>query len=352
MTAQAACTLGELATLVGGRVRGDAGRKITGVAPMHSAGPGDVTWIAEPRYAPRLAQSRAGAVLAPADIGETPMSAVLCRQVDHALALVMTRFAPPLPAPPVGVDPAARIAADAELAADVAIGPYAVVEAGARIGAGTVIDAGVYVGAQTQIGAHCRLWPHVVVRERCRIGDRVIIHPHAVIGADGFGYYLHEGRHTKVPHIGGVIIGDDVEIGACACIDRSKTGNTVIEQGVKIDNLVQVAHNVVVGAHSVLCAQVGIAGSARLGQYVLLGGHVGIRDNITLKDRVQVAACSCVPQDVEADTKVAGLPASEFRQYLREHASLRKLPELVSQLRELTRRVEELESAADHPSHG
>jgi len=344
--------LSELADLVGGTLRGPGDLRITGVAPLRAAEPGDIAWLSDTRYTARLAETKAAAVLVPASIEKTPQAAIVCASVDHALALVMNHFAPPVPHPPAGVDPTARVAADAVLGADVAVGPYAVVEPGARIGDGTILDAGVYVGADTIVGAHCRFWPYVVVRERCRTGDRVVIHPHAVIGADGFGYYLHQGRHRRVPHIGGVVIGNDVEIGAAACVDRSKTGNTVIDEGAKIDNLVQVAHNVAVGAHSVLCAQVGVAGSARLGKYVVLGGHVGIRDNITLADGVQVAACSCVPQDVEAGVKMAGLPAIEFRQYLREHASLRKLPDVVAQLRELTKRVEELEAAANHPTDG
>lgn len=352
MSAARSATLSELAALVQGELRADAKTRITGVAPLRAAGPGDISWLSDPRHAQRLAETKAAAVLVPRTLADIQRPAVVCASVDHALAQVMNFFAPPVPAPPRGIDPTARIADDAELGADVAIGPYAVVGAKARIGARTVLDAGVVIGAETTLGTDCRLWPYVVVRERCQLGDRVVIHPHAVIGADGFGYYLHEGRHRRVPHIGGVVIGSDVEIGAGSCVDRSKTGNTVVGDGVKIDNLVQVAHNVVIGAHSVLCAQVGVAGSARLGQYVVLGGHVGIRDNIALGDGVQVAACSCVPQDVDAGAKVAGLPAIEFRQYLRENASLRKLPDIVGQLRELIRRVEELEGAADNPPNG
>jgi len=345
-------SLAELAGLVDGELRGPGDLRITGVAALASAEPGQISWLTEARFISRLAQSRAGAALIPASLADSPKPAIVCADVEHALALILGHFAPSLPQPAQGIDARAQVAPDAVLGDGVAIGPFAVIESGAQIGARSIIDAGAYVGAECRIGEDCRLWPYVVVRERCTIGDRVLIHPHAVIGADGFGYYLRAGRHHKIPHLGGVMIGDDVEIGAGACVDRSKTGNTVIETGVKIDNLVQVAHNVVIGAHSVLCAQVGVAGSARLGKYVLLGGHVGIRDNIALGDRVQVAACSCVPQDVDAGVKMAGLPATEFRQYLREHASLRKLPELVAQLRELVRRVEELEAAADNSQDG
>jgi UDP-3-O-[3-hydroxymyristoyl] glucosamine N-acyltransferase len=347
MSASGQQTLADLARLVSGELRGDGAVTVTGVAPLAVAEAGDISWLSDTRRRSDLETTRAGAVLLPADGPATSQPAVLCASVDHALAQVMRHFAPPVAQPAVGVDAHARVAGDAEIAPDAAIGPHAIIESGARVGSGTVLHGGVYLGAGSRIGRDCVLWPNVVIREGCTLGDRVTIHPNAVIGADGFGFYLHEGRHTKVPHIGGVIIEDDVEIGACACVDRSKTGNTVIRRGVKIDNLVQVAHNAVIGAHSVLCAQVGIAGSARLGDYVVLGGHVGVRDNIVLHDGVQVAACSCVPQDVPAGSKVAGLPAIEFRRYLREHASLRKLPDAVAQLRELVRRVEDLEAAAD-----
>ncbi|MCB9849733.1 MAG: UDP-3-O-(3-hydroxymyristoyl)glucosamine N-acyltransferase [Phycisphaerales bacterium] len=341
-------TLAELATLVGGELHGDGTRTLSGVAPLDVAQEGEISWLSDLRFAPKLKKTQASALIVPPEITDPPRDAIICKKVDHALAQVMTHFAPPVVHPPQGIDETARIAPGAKIGDNVAIGPYVVIEQGAVVGDGTILHTGVYIGAEAHVGANCTLWPHVVVRERCTLGDRVIIHAQSVIGADGFGYYLHEGRHTRVPHIGGVIIEDDVEIGACSCVDRSKTGNTVIKQGAKIDNLVQVAHNVVVGANAVLCAQVGVAGSARLGSYVLLGGHVGIRDNIELGDGVQVAACSCVPQDVAAGAKVAGLPAIEFRQYLRESASLRKLPEVIAHLRELTKRVEQLESPTDH----
>jgi UDP-3-O-[3-hydroxymyristoyl] glucosamine N-acyltransferase len=185
------------------------------------------------------------------------------------------------------------------------------------------------------------------------LGDRVIVHPGAVIGADGFGYIYRRGAHHKYPHLGIVIVEDDVEIGACACIDRAKTGVTRVQRGAKIDNLAQVAHNVVIGADSILCAQVGVAGSTRLGRLVVLGGQAGIRDNITLGDNVMVAGCSCVPQDVPSGARIAGVPAVDARQYFRQHASLARLPDLITQMRDLARRIENLEAAADHkPDRG
>lgn len=345
-------TLGEIAALIDGEIRGDPAIQITGVAPLHAAGSTELTWVAHPRHRSQLQITRAAAVLVGREFGPAHLATVSCDQVEHGLALVLASFAPPLSQPAEGVHPTALVHPSAVLGSKVAVGPYVVVEAGARVGDNTVLHAGASVGMESAIGCDCRLWNNVVVRERCRIGDRVIIHPNAVIGGDGFGYYLREGRHCKIPHLGGVMIADDVEIGACACVDRSKTGNTVIGPGVKIDNLVQVAHNVEIGAHCMLCAQVGVAGSTRLGSFVVLGGQVGIRDNIVLNDGVMVAACSCVPQDVEAGAKVAGIPATEARQHLREITSLRKLPGLIDQLQKIAKRVESLEAAADHKPDG
>ena len=340
-------TLAEIAELVGGVVRGDATTQITGVASVASAGPGDVTWIAHQRYANQIERCQASAVLVPTDFGPTALAAVLCDNVERAIAAVLGAFAPPLPGPVVGVDPTAKVTPSASLGEGVAIGEHVVIEAGASVGDQTILHAGVYIGPESTVGRDSRLWNNVVVRERCRIGDRVTIHANCVIGADGFGYNCYDGRHHKVPHLGRVTIGDDVEIGACCTVDRSKVGSTVIGPGTKIDNLVQVAHNVQVGANCLLCAQVGVAGSTTLRDNVVLGGQVGIRDNIVLHDGTMVAACSCVGHDLPPGTKVMGMPAVDSRQFLRENASMRRLPDLVSRMRDLTRRVQELEAAAN-----
>jgi UDP-3-O-[3-hydroxymyristoyl] glucosamine N-acyltransferase len=192
------------------------------------------------------------------------------------------------------------------------------------------------------------MWPGVVIRERCTIGNGVVIHPNTTIGADGFGYQYIDGRHVKIPQIGTVIIEDDVEIGANCAIDRAKFGVTRIGQGSKIDNLVQVAHNVQVGPGCLIVAQCGIAGSARLGKGVVLGGKVGVRDHITLHDGTQVAACACISKDVPAGTTVIGTPAAPHDIWAREQAKIRRLPSLFEQVEALTKRVEQLESTADH----
>jgi len=340
-------TLAEIAELVGGQVRGDATTNISGVGTLTSARQGDITWIVHKRYAAQLEQSRASAVLVPTDFGPTALPAVLCKDMERAVIGVLGAFAPPVPGPATGVAPTARVAPSAVLGNGVAVGEHVIVEADARIGDNTVLHAGVFIGPEAAVGCDCRLWNNVVVRERCEIGNRVIIHPNSVIGADGYGYEFYEGRHHRVPHVGRVTIGDDVEIGACSTVDRSKVGSTIIGSGTKIDNLVQVAHNVKVGENCLLCAQVGVAGSTTLGDGVVLGGQAGTRDNIVLHAGVMVAACSCVGQDVPAGIKVMGMPAVDSRRFLRESASMRRLPDLVSQLRDLASRVQELETAAN-----
>lgn len=341
-------TLAHIAEFVAGDVRGNASRVVTGVAPVNTAQAEDITWLGQPRYMDQLQSSQAGAVLLDRQIGPTPMDAVLCDDLEHAVAVVLDRFAPPLPAPDVGIHPSASIAPSATIGRDVAVGPGVVVAHNASVGDRSVLHSGVFVGSESHLGTDCRLWNNVVVRERCRLGDRVVIHPNSVIGADGFAYYLRNRHHHKVPHIGGVTIGDDVEIGACSCVDRSKAGETVIGRDVKIDNLVQVAHNVAVGDGCLLCAQVGVAGSARLGDYVVLGGQAGIRDNVVVKDGVMVGAMAGVAHDVPAGAKIVGMPAVDARQFARQSAALHKLPDLLTQVRSLTKRVKELEAAADH----
>ena len=239
------------------------------------------------------------------------------------------------------IDPTATIGAGAS------IGPHVAVGAGARLGERVTLMSGVHVGAGTEIGDDGFLYPNVVVREEVRIGRRVRIHPGAVIGADGFGYVKADGVQLKVPQLGTVHIEDDVEIGANTTIDRATTGVTRIECGVKIDNLVQIAHNVSIGANSVVCAQVGISGSARVGSDVTLGGQAGISGHIRIGDRVQVGGQAGVTKSVPDDVRVSGYPAADHEQALRIQAHTRRLPELVREIRELTARLNRLEKELD-----
>jgi UDP-3-O-[3-hydroxymyristoyl] glucosamine N-acyltransferase len=234
----------------------------------------------------------------------------------------------------------------------VAIGPGAIVSDGAHIGDGCILHAHVFIGADVSLGAECEIWPNVVIRERVQVGNRVVIHPNTTIGADGFGYQFSGGHHRKIPQIGTVVIEDDVEIGANCAIDRAKFGATRIGAGTKIDNLVQIAHNVQIGPHCLIVAQCGIAGSARLGRGVVLGGQVGVRDHITLHDGVQSAACACISKDIPAGTTVIGAPAVPQDQFIRERAKVRRLPQMADTLRALIERVERLEASADDRKPG
>jgi len=342
-------TLAELAKDVGGVVRGDATVRIRRVCGIEEAGPEDITWIAHEKYASRLRTSRAGAVVVDRHFGETPMPAILCDDPSFAMTRVLARFAPPVPQPAPGVHPTAVVAGSARLGRDVRIGPHVVIGERAQIGDRCVLHAHVFVGDDTKLGADCVLWPGVVVREACTLGQRVILHPNVTVGGDGFGYHFRDGVHHKIPQIGTVEIGDDVEVGSGSCIDRAKFGATRIGPGTKIDNLVQIAHNVEIGPGCIIVAQCGIAGSTRLGRLVVLGGKIGVRDHISLGDGLRAGACSCISKDFPAGAVVNGIPAVDNQQYLREQAAVRRLPEWSAVLKALVKRIERLESAADNP---
>jgi UDP-3-O-[3-hydroxymyristoyl] glucosamine N-acyltransferase len=217
----------------------------------------------------------------------------------------------------------------------VRIGPNVVIGAGARVGHRTVLHANVFVGDQTTIGDDCELFPNVVVRERCALGNRVVIHAGSILGSDGFGYRWDGQRHAKVPQIGRVVIEDDVELGSCVCVDRAKFGVTRVGRGSKVDNLVQIGHNADLGPHCILAGQSGVAGSVRLGQGVMLGGQCAVRDHVRMHDGSMLGPCSGAMDDVEAKQIVTGLPAIPHRQFLREQAAMRHLPELRTQVRKL-----------------
>lgn len=340
-------TLAGIASVVGGSVRGDQDAIVYGVATIGAASENELTWASAPQHRAMLADSGAGAVLVNDRFGDTPMPAIVCEDVDAALVDVLSAFSAQIPGPPVGIHESAVVSESAKIGKNVAIGRHVIVDDRAVIGDDCILHDGAIVGEETKLGASCRLWSYVVIREGCTLGDRVTIHTHTVVGADGFGYITRAGTHRKIPHLGGVIIGNDVEIGASTCIDRSKTDHTMIGDGTKIDNQVQIAHNVQIGKGCIVCAQVGIAGSTKLGDYVVVGGQAGLKDNIEIGSGVMLAACANVPSSIKPGTKAAGSPAVDYRQFLRENASIRRLPDLVSRVSELSKRLEKLECAAD-----
>ena len=338
-------TLGALAAALDATVDGDPGRVVTGVAPLESAGPDEISFLVDARYRARAKTSRAGAFLASLDAADLPAPVLRTGAPQRALIDLLLLFHPPA-AHRSGLHPTACVAADARIDPSASIGALAVVEARAVIGPRARIHALVYVGAGVEIGEETELYPHVVLREGVKIGRRVIIHAGAVIGSDGFGYVSDAAGHRKIPQVGTVIIEDDVEIGANTTIDRAMLGATVVQRGTKVDNLVQIGHNVEVGQHSLIVAQVGISGSSRLGHGVVLAGQVGIADHIEIGDGVMIGAQSGVAADVDAGQKVLGSPARPLTQAKRILLVEGNLPDMARKLRDLERRVMQLEGRA------
>lgn len=353
-------TLEELARRTGGQVEGDGTAVLTGLAAMETARADQLTFAADARRAKALAASSAGGAIVSGDFQPIPasvdrprpMALLRVKNVQAAVAAVLAMLDRPADLPPAGVHPSAVVAADAVVEAGAAIGPNVTVGSAARIAAGAVLCANVVVEAGAIVGEGTVLYPGTVVIARSKIGRRCRIGPAAVIGSSGFGYYFDAGRHNPVPHVGTVEIGDDVDIGACSCVDRAKFDVTRIGQGTKIDNLVQVAHNVQVGANCLLVSQVGIAGSAVLKDYVVLGGHAGVRDNITIGQGVQAAAFAAIAQDVPDGQTICGLPAVEAKRFFRVYQAGQSVPELKVKVRELEKRLEELESKLKTSSGG
>jgi UDP-3-O-[3-hydroxymyristoyl] glucosamine N-acyltransferase len=332
-------TLEELAKITGGELHGDPAGKITGAATLAEAAPGEITFFADPRYTLLLRKTRASAVLVPPDFSETiPAAQIRVENPSRAFEKIVLRLAPkPVEFPP-GVHPSAIVDPHAKLGARVSIQPYAVIEAGASIGDGTVIGAQSYVGHETVIGPGCTLYPNVTIRERVRIGARVIIHSGAVIGADGFGFEIVHGRHQKIRQLGIVQIDDDVEIGANTTVDRARFGRTWIQEGVKIDNLVQVAHNVIIGKHSVIAAQTGISGSTRLGERVAMAGQVGIVGHVEIGDGTLVAPKSGIHKDVRGGVWF-GYPAVPLAEAKRQIAWIHRLGKLFARVKAIEEKL-------------
>src|SRR5256885_16536568 len=292
-------TLRELADFCGGELRGDPTQKISSAAALSEAVPGEVTFYADPRYMARLRKTRASAVFVPLDFSEeTAAAQIRVANPSKAFEQVVLKLAPKPIAFAPGVHPTAVVDPTAKIGKAVSIQPHAVVESGAAIGDNTVVGAGSYIGHETTIGRSCLIYPNVTIRERTRVGSRVIIHGGADIGADGFGFEFVVGRYHKIPQIGIVQIDDDAEIGANTTIDRARFGRTWIQEGVKIDNLVQIAHNVTIGKHSIVAAQTGISGSTRVGEKVMMAGQVGVIGHLTIDDGTVIAAQSGISKDL------------------------------------------------------
>lgn len=330
-------TLREAAELVGGWVAPENYEvKVLGVGALADSSEGDISFYGSPKYLKVLKKSHATAVLVPHGFGEeVPPVRVWVDNPGEAFAKLLAHFAPP-PIPVVpGVHPSAVIAPDAVLGEGVTIEAFVVVEPGARIGARTVVGAQSYVGHGSVLGEDCHIHPHVTIRDRCQIGNRVTLHPGVVIGSDGFGYEFREGRQQKIPQTGVVQIDDDVEIGSNSTVDRARFGRTWIQEGTKIDNLVQIGHNVTIGKHSILCAHVGISGSTRVGSYVTLAGKVGVNGHIEIGDGAIVTAMAGITKTVPPKEILVGLPAKPMREFKENYVLLQNIRKLYDRVKKL-----------------
>jgi UDP-3-O-[3-hydroxymyristoyl] glucosamine N-acyltransferase len=328
--------LSELVGRYGGEVIGDGSIRISQIAALDSAQPGDLTFITNPRYRPDLETTRASAVILGRDLADvTDLARIVCDNPYAYYARVCALINPP-GRYPVGIHEKAHVASSAQLADGVSIGPGAVVDEEARIDAGVRIGAGSYVGRGAHIGAGTLLHANVVVYDRCVIGERGIVHSGAVIGADGFGMAMDAGHWVKIPQIGRVVIGSDVEVGANTTIDRGALGDTVIEDDVKLDNQIQIGHNCRIGAHTAIAGCVGIAGSARIGSYCRIGGGAMIHGHIEIVDNVEVSAGTLVPKSIHKAGKFTAIfPMSEHQEWSKNASLIRHLKDLRDRIREL-----------------
>ena len=328
--------LTDLADRIGARLVGDGERVVAGIAPIEEAGPGQVTFLANPKYARFAKDSKATAIIAKEVVPGAQTAFLLSDNPYFAFACAVEAFHPPAPPAP-GISDQAVVDPSARLGRDVDVGPFVVIEEGAEVGDRTALFPGVYVGKGVTIGPDCLVYPHVVLYHDVTVGSRVILHAGCVIGSDGFGFAPTAEGFRKIPQVGTVEIGDDVEIGANTTIDRATLGVTRISRGTKLDNLVQIGHNVVIGSDTVIAAQAGIGGSTRIGSRVMIGGQAGFAGHLEVEDGVMVGAKSGVPESLRvSEARVwSGIPAMPHPVWLRMATLLPKLPELFRRVKRL-----------------
>lgn len=335
-------TLGEIAARLGGRVAGDGALRVQGIAAVDDAAPGMLTFATDARYLRAALASKASAVLTDDDaikeLGAAAGKPLIVVAVARAgLAALLEMFEPPRPSG-THIDPSAAIDPSATLGPDAIVGPHVAIGARARIGARATLGAGCVVGADARLGEDAKLHPRAAFLDRCVAGDRLVLQAGAVIGSDGFGYVFSEGKFVKIPQVGIVVLGDDVEIGANTCVDRAQTGETRIGDGTKIDNLVQIGHNCHIGKNSAFAALSGLAGTTTIGDYTRVGGMAGFKGHVTIGSRVTIVGNSMIWGDVPDDAFVSGDPAQNHRDQLRWQATLRKVPKLLERVNALERK--------------
>lgn len=335
--------LRELAKLIEGELVGDGDLEITGVAGIKEAREGDITFLANHKYETWLETTQASAVIMERNGRAVDRAVIKNSDPYQAFLKVVQIFHGSHINAAKGIHPTCLIGEGVKVGEGVSLGPYVVIEDGSIIGDGAIVMAGGYIGAGSKIGSKALIYPNVTIRENSVLGDRVVIHSGTVIGSDGFGYAKDGDEYHKIPHVGNVVIEDDVEIGANVAIDRATVGTTLIKKGVKLDNLVHIAHNVVIDENSIVLAQVGIAGSTEIGKNVILAGQAGVNGHIKIGDNAKVGSQAGVTKSVPPDTSVSGYPAAPHAGAKRLHASLLRLPELLKRVKELEKRIEELE---------
>lgn len=336
-------TLKEVAQLIDGEVVGDEDVVITGISGIKEAQDGDLTFLANPKYIHLMDVTKATAIITSREIKSAPKPIIRTDNPSLAFAKMVSFLAPNEQVHPSGIHPTAVIGQNVKLGRDVALQPHVVLSDHVELGDRTVVYAGCYVGHHAKIGADCLIYPNVSIRERIEIGDRVVIHSGSVIGSDGFGFATVKGVHHKIPQIGTVVVEDDVEIGANVTIDRARFGKTLIGRGTKIDNLVQIAHNVTIGENSIIVAQAGISGSTMIGKNVTLAGQAGLVGHITIGDNAVIAGQAGVTKSVPPDTCVSGYPAKPHDKAKRINACVQKLPGLFKAVKQLEDKISELE---------
>lgn len=344
LTKRKSIKLGDIVKRFGGELIGNSSIRVSQVATLESAGSSDITFLAQIRFLPQLAKARAGAVILGSEARDaTSLARIVCANPYAYYARVCALLNPPVAVAP-GIHKSAVVDKSARVAKSASIGPYAVIGKGARIADDVIVGAGCVIGADASIGAETRLHANVTIYHECQIGARCIVHSGAVIGADGFGNAKENGVWRKIPQIGRAVIGDDVEIGANTTIDRGAIGDTVIENGAKLDNQIQIAHNVRVGANTAIAACVGIAGSAKIGSNCALGGASMIYGHINLADNVNVSAGTLIMKSLEQPGTYTGVyPFSSHQRWLKNAAHLRRLDELVKRIREFGDRLDKAE---------
>lgn len=335
-------TLKELAELVGGTVVGDGECRIERLATLDTAGPGDITFVSNPKYLKGIAQCKASAVIVAPGIEVQGFPLIVCSNPYLAFAKVLTFLQVRRPEPQ-GIMAGAIVHPGARLGRGVTVHPGCVVGEDVSIGDGTIFYPGVIVYDRVAIGADCLIHAGVVIREECRLGDRVIIQPSVVIGCDGFGFAPDGSGYYKIPQVGIVVVEDDVEIGSGSCIDRAALGVTLIGRGTKIDNLVHIAHNVVVGEDNILCGQVGIAGSTRIGRHCTFGGQAGLAGHVRIGDNVTIGAQGGVAGNLEGNQVLSGSPVIPHKDWVKASLTFGRLPEMRKEMNRMKRQLAELE---------